>query len=177
MKTTLLFCALAVSGLARADYDVQMNAIDAKGVEASVGSVHVAAAQGGGVTLTPKLKGLPPGTHGFHLHEFGNCGAKESNGKIEAGALAGGHFDPEKTASHGGPEGHGHKGDLPALSVGSDGTASQAVTAKRLSLKDLDGKSLVVHEGGDNNSDQPKPNGGGGARIACGVVEGTAKKT
>lgn len=28
----------------------------------------------------------------------------------------------------------------------------------------------MVHEGGDNYSDDPKPLGGGGARVACGVV-------
>jgi Cu-Zn family superoxide dismutase len=29
----------------------------------------------------------------------------------------------------------------------------------------------MIHEGGDNYSDKPKPLGGGGARIACGVVK------
>jgi len=32
------------------------------------------------------------------------------------------------------------------------------------------GRAFVIHEGGDNFSDQPKPLGGGGARIACGVL-------
>ena len=36
-------------------------------------------------------------------------------------------------------------------------------------------KSLVLHGGGDNHSDQPKPNGGGGDRIACGVVQAGEK--
>jgi superoxide dismutase, Cu-Zn family len=176
MKMTMLTAALALAGAAHADYDVQMNKIDTQGVQAAVGSVHVSAAQGGGVTLTPNLKGLPPGTHGFHVHEFGNCGAKESNGKMEAGTMAGAHYDPAKTGKHEGAEGAGHKGDLPPLVVGSDGSATQAVTAKRLSLSDLDGKSLMIHEGGDNNADQPKPNGGGGNRIACGVIQGGQKK-
>ena len=35
----------------------------------------------------------------------------------------------------------------------------------------LRGKSVVIHAGGDNYSDQPQPLGGGGARIACGVIE------
>jgi superoxide dismutase, Cu-Zn family len=30
---------------------------------------------------------------------------------------------------------------------------------------------VVIHEGGDNFSDQPKPLGGGGGRIACGVIK------
>ena len=35
----------------------------------------------------------------------------------------------------------------------------------------LRGKSVMIHGGGDNYSDQPAPLGGGGARIACGVIE------
>jgi len=37
-------------------------------------------------------------------------------------------------------------------------------------LADLAGHSLMIHAGGDNHSDHPMPLGGGGARIACGVV-------
>jgi Cu-Zn family superoxide dismutase len=33
------------------------------------------------------------------------------------------------------------------------------------------GKALMIHAGGDNYSDRPAPLGGGGARIACGVIE------
>jgi Cu-Zn family superoxide dismutase len=29
----------------------------------------------------------------------------------------------------------------------------------------------MIHEGGDNYRDTPEPLGGGGGRIACGVVE------
>jgi Cu-Zn family superoxide dismutase len=29
----------------------------------------------------------------------------------------------------------------------------------------------MIHAGSDNYSDSPKPLGGGGARIACGVIE------
>jgi len=36
---------------------------------------------------------------------------------------------------------------------------------------DLAGHAVVIYEGGDNFSDQPKPLGGGGGRIACGVVK------
>ena len=40
-----------------------------------------------------------------------------------------------------------------------------------LRARDLKGHALMVHEGGDNYSDEPKPLGGGGARVACGVIE------
>ncbi len=163
--------ALGAAPIAHADYTVEMNAIDVKGVERSLGTIAIAAAAGGGVTFTPNLQGLPPGTHGFHVHQFPNCGAREKAGALEAGALAGDHYDPKKTGKHGGPEGDGHLGDLPPLQVGGDGRATRPVTARRLALRELANHSLVIHAGGDNASDQPKPNGGGGARIACGLVQ------
>lgn len=30
----------------------------------------------------------------------------------------------------------------------------------------------MIHAGGDNYADQPAPLGGGGPRLACGVIEG-----
>jgi Cu-Zn family superoxide dismutase len=90
------------------------------------------------------------------------------DGKMEAGIAAGEHYDPEGHKSHKGPQGKGHKGDLPLLK----GTASgieQTVVAPRLKLADIKGRSLVIHEGGDNYSDNPE-NGGGKGRVACGVI-------
>ena len=43
--------------------------------------------------------------------------------------------------------------------------------APNLAVKDLKGRSVIIHAGGDNYSDQPAPLGGGGARIACGVIK------
>jgi Cu-Zn family superoxide dismutase len=163
-----LFAIAAAS--ASAQQRVDMTLIDAKGVGAPIGTIEFAAAKGGGVVFTPMLKGLPPGEHGFHVHEFANCGAKEKDGKLSPGEMAGEHYDPKKTHKHEGPMGKGHMGDLPPLTVDAQGNATQSVTAPHLALKDLRRKALVIHEGGDNLSDQPKPNGGGGTRIACGVV-------
>lgn len=163
------FAGLALPALA--DYRVEMNAIDVKGVGAPLGTVRVTEKAGGGVTFSPDLKGLPPGSHGFHVHEFANCGAKEKDGKMSAGELAGGHWDPDKRGKHGKPGGDGHRGDLPPLQVSGDGSAKQAIQAPGLKLADLRNKALVIHAGGDNHSDQPKPNGGGGDRIACGVIQ------
>jgi len=172
-RSTQLLATLAgfAAASAIAQTRVEMNLVDIKGVGASVGTVEFAPAQGGnGVVITPKLKGLPPGVHGFHVHEFANCGAKEKDGKLSAAEAAGGHYDPKKTKMHGGATGNGHMGDLPPLTVDAQGNASQAMIAPRLSMKDLPRKALVIHEGGDNQSDRPKPNGGGGERIACGVI-------
>jgi Cu-Zn family superoxide dismutase len=174
-KSLLALAATLAAGGAFADYKLQMNLIDIKGVGASIGTVTVSAAQGGGVTFLPNLTGLPPGKHGFHVHQFANCGAKEKDGKLEPGEMAGPHYDPDKTEKHAGPTGAGHKGDLPVLEVAADGTATKAITAKRLSLNDLKSKSLIIHQGGDTYS-EPPPSGGGGTRIACGIIESAAKQ-
>jgi Cu-Zn family superoxide dismutase len=44
------------------------------------------------------------------------------------------------------------------------------VLAPRLKVADIKGRSLMIHAGGDNYSDLPVKLGGGGARIACGVI-------
>jgi Cu-Zn family superoxide dismutase len=114
---------------------------------------------------------LPPGTHGFHVHEKADCGPGVKDGKQQAGIAAGGHFDPAGTGKHEGPAGKGHIGDLPALTVDKDGKASNPVIAPRLKLADVKGRSLMIHAGGDNYSDKPAPLGGGGGRVACGVIK------
>ena len=93
------------------------------------------------------------------------------NGQPAAGMAAGGHYDPANTGKHLGPLGEGHKGDLPALTVDSDGRATKDVVAPHLKVSDVKGHSIMIHAGGDNYSDQPAPLGGGGARIACGVAK------
>lgn len=170
MKKALLPIILLAAGAAHADYKVDMKSTDTKGLAKSIGTVTISAASGGGVTFTPALKGLPAGLHGFHLHENLNCGAGEKDGKSVAGEAAGAHWDPDKAAKHGSPEGGGHRGDLPALEVAADGSATKPVTAPRLKLAEVAGKALMIHAGGDNYSDSPKPSGGGGERIVCGLV-------
>jgi len=177
MKRALpLFLGALATSAAMAQMKVDVNKIDIKGVGAPIGTVTLSEGRGGGVVLTPDLRELPPGTHGFHVHEFANCAAQARDGKMEAGALAGGHWDPKKTGRHGKPDGDGHMGDLPPLQVDAAGRATKPVSAPRLKLDDLKNKSLVIHAGGDNHSDQPKPSGGGGERIACGVIEPQKKR-
>lgn len=149
---------------------IVIHAIDAKGVGRRLGTV-TANDSGAGLVLLVQLAGLPPGEHGFHVHENGDCGAKERDGKMTAGLAAGGHYDPQKSGKHEGPKGAGHQGDLPVLTADRDEIVSITVVAPRLKVADLKGRALVVHEGGDNYSDQPKPLGGGGNRIACGAIK------
>ena len=47
----------------------------------------------------------------------------------------------------------------------------QPVLAPRLkNLAEIKGHALMIHQAGDNHSDHPQPLGGGGARMACGVI-------
>lgn len=148
---------------------VPMNAISDQGVGASIGSVTFEDGKNS-MTVRTELKGLPPGEHGFHAHEKPDCGPGEKDGKTQAGLAAGGHYDPNKTGKHEGPKGQGHLGDMPPLKADAQGNARQTLTVPRLKVSEVKGRSLMIHEGGDNYSDQPKPLGGGGARIACGVA-------
>jgi Cu-Zn family superoxide dismutase len=146
-----------------------MNLATTVGVGKTVGTI-MAAQTPYGVLLTPELSGLAPGLHGFHLHQNPDCAPKEEDGKLVAALAAGGHYDPAKTGRHEGPYGNGHLGDLPAIFVNQDGTATYPVLAPRLKISDLKGRSLMIHAGGDNHADHPRKLGGGGARIACGVI-------
>lgn len=115
-----------------------------------------------GLLITPNLHGLSPGPHGFHLHRHPSCN--------EHGMKAGSHYDPQNTHSHQGPYGQGHLGDLPVLWVSKEGAATTPVLAPRLQTSNLKQRSIMIHAGGDTYSDAPKL-GGGGTRVACGVIE------
>lgn len=148
---------------------VEMVAINSSGSGDPIG-VITAKDTDQGLELFPELSGLPPGEHGFHLHSNPSCDAStNADGVAIAGLAAGGHWDPEDTGEHLGPFGNGHRGDLSRLIVASDGTTPTSVVAPRLRTDDLSHKVLIVHAGGDTYSDTP-PLGGGGARIACGII-------
>jgi Cu-Zn family superoxide dismutase len=175
MKTMfrgLLLAALSSGASAQTMIEVPMHLVDEKGVGTAIGRVAVSQTPYG-LVFSPALKGLPPGVHGFHVHENASCDTREANGRPVAAAAAGGHYDPQKTGKHGLPWGDGHLGDLPPLFVDAQGAAAQPVLAPRLKLADVAGRSLMVHAGGDNHADHPAPLGGGGARVACGVVPGS----
>ncbi|BDH45995.1 superoxide dismutase [Cu-Zn] [Salmonella enterica subsp. enterica serovar Choleraesuis] len=154
-----------------ASVDVEMNQVTPEGIGKSVGNVKISETEKG-LEFTPDLTSLSPGEHGFHIHAKGSCQPALKLGQSSAAESAGGHLDPGYTGKHEGPEGTGHQGDLPVLVVSQDGRATQSVVAPRLKkLDDIKGKALMIHSGGDNFSDQPKPLGGGGDRIVCGVIK------
>lgn len=151
---------------------VQMQLLDPVNGNKDIGTVDITKTRYG-LVFTPHLKDLSPGLHGFHIHENNSCAPKEKNGKLVAGLAAGGHWDPKKTKAHGHSwDDDAHLGDLPALTVNADGTATNPVLAPRLkSLKEIKHHALMIHAGGDNHSDHPAPLGGGGARLACGLIK------
>jgi Cu-Zn family superoxide dismutase len=166
--TGLLLVATRTVGAATATATI--NSVTATGVGTPLGAVtFMDSAQG--LVITPKLSGLPTGEHGFHIHDKGDCGPGMNQGKPAAGFAAGGHYDPGHTNKHLGPlSTAGHRGDLPVLVVDSRGDATEAVIAPHLTVEQIRGRSIMIHAGGDNYSDTPAPLGGGGARIACGVI-------
>src|SRR5512143_551664 len=150
---------------------VTMTAINANGVGKKIGTLRLSDTKAG-LQIKPRLAGLPAGDHDFHVHVDPNCGPGNGpDGQPAAGIAAGGHYDPANTGKHLGPLGEGHKGDLPVLTVNASGNATKGIVAPHLTVADMKGRSIMIHAGGDNYSDQPAPLGGGGARIACGVVK------
>lgn len=160
---------MAMASAASADQVVvKMNAISASGVGDPVGTITLSDSAEG-MKLAFTLRNMPPGDHGAHIHENPSCGPGEKDGQMVAGLAAGDHYDPAHTGHHMGPNGAGHMGDLEVVSIDPSGMDTEITTAKRLHVSDIRGRSLVIHAGGDNYSDNPA-NGGGGARIACGII-------
>jgi Cu-Zn family superoxide dismutase len=174
MRLTSLATALALIASApamAAQAVITINAIDSDGTGAAIGTI-TARDTAKGLELAPKLSGLPTGPHGIHVHQNGDCGPGQQDGKAVPGLAAGGHFDPGASGRHMGPwQDGGHKGDLPALAVNADGGATDKLLAPHLKVADLKGRAIIIHAGADNYADDPKPLGGGGMRIACGVVK------
>lgn len=148
---------------------VTVNAVTPAGIGATIGTIHLEDSQAG-LVLHTQLSQLPAGPHGFHIHEVGSCAPASKDGKMGAALAAGSHFNPNKAPNHGTPL-TGHLGDLPLLNVQADGTAQVTLVAPRLKLADVQGRAIMIHAGGDNYSDSPKALGGGGDRIACGVIQ------
>ena len=120
-----------------------------------------------GVTVAGELNGLEPSTtHGFHVHETGDCSAPDAKS-------AGAHFNPDNSM-HGSPTSMPrHLGDLPNLEADARGRTRVSATIGGATLRDggphdLMGKALVVHAMRDDYMTQPA--GDSGDRIACGVV-------
>lgn len=136
----------------------------------SVGTITLTTGESG-IAMSAKFTGLPPGVHGFHIHDKGTC-----KGDF---ATAGGHFNPGHTKHGILAETGRHAGDLPNIEVPASGavnldlflTGVSLTPGSPINLADQDGASFVIHAGPDDYKTDPSGNSGG--RIACGVVEVT----
>lgn len=120
---------------------------------------------GQGVKVTGHLTGLQPGTHGFHIHEHGDCSAPDASS-------AGAHFNPG-SKPHGAPtDPERHAGDLGNIEANAQGEAHVELTVAGLTLGEgpnsAVGNAVIVHEKADDFKSQPS--GNAGTRLACGVV-------
>jgi Cu-Zn family superoxide dismutase len=121
---------------------------------------------GDAVLIEAKVTGLKPnGTHGFHIHEKGDCSAADAS-------TAGGHFNPANMP-HGGPGSESrHGGDLGNLMADANGFAHASVEVTGITLdagaSSIIGRSVIVHGNPDDLKSQPA--GNAGPRIACGLI-------
>ena len=162
-------CASSAPQSAAATQTVIMHAVNSQGIAERIGTVTLEDSAEG-LMLNTHLQHLPPGPHGFHIHETASCQPAEKDGKMGAALGAGSHYNPNHAPHHGTPM-NGHLGDLPVLNVSNEGTARVQLIAPRLKAADVKGRALMIHAGGDNYADTPKPLGGGGDRIACGLIK------
>ena len=134
------------------------------------GVVKLVQKTGHKVQIHAEFKGLAPGKHGFHVHEFGNL----TNGCVTAGA----HYNPAGLV-HGGPEDEvRHVGDLGNVVAGEDGVATLSTDDALINIhgdsNNVIGRAFVVHlkedDLGKGGNDESLKTGNAGARQACGVI-------
>jgi Cu-Zn family superoxide dismutase len=112
---------------------------------------------GKNVLVVADICGLPDsetGIFGMHIHEGDSCmGADFEN--------TGSHYDPD------GRPHPNHAGDLPPL-FSCRGNAFLAVMTDRFCLRDILGRTVVIHSQADDFRSQPA--GNAGEKIGCGVI-------
>ena len=141
----------------------QANLASTKGNTAT-GTVQFAQS-GDKVTVSGKIINLTPGTHGFHVHEKGDCSSGD-------GMSAGGHFNPGNKP-HGAPDSaERHGGDLGNITADESGIAKFSIETAGISVEpgpsSIIGKGVIVHKDPDDLKSQPA--GNAGPRVACGVI-------
>lgn len=130
-----------------------------------IGTAAVVPSKSGGL-LVLKLKGVPPGQHGLHLHATGACDPPNF-------ASAGPHYNPANR-KHGSrnPEGS-HAGDLPNVLARPDSSVDTTLAIPAAVVSAIGSgaaaKALVLHAQPDDLTTDPS--GNSGDRIACGVLQ------
>jgi Cu-Zn family superoxide dismutase len=131
----------------------------------ATGTVKLTQLGDGSVRVTVDLTGVPPGVHGFHIHDKGDCG--------DNGNAAGGHFNPAASA-HGAPSADPHHaGDFGNVTADPDGRVHVEFTTRSVTVEagpnSAVGHAVILHANPDDLVTQPT--GNAGARIACGIVQ------
>jgi Cu-Zn family superoxide dismutase len=130
-----------------------------------VGTVTVLETKAGGL-LVLKLRTIPPGVHGLHVHTVGLC-------EPPVFASAGPHYNPGNR-QHGfrNPAGP-HAGDLPNITAAADSSVDTTITISGDLVRAIGAgpaaKSLVLHANPDDL--MTDPSGNSGDRIACAVLQ------
>ena len=165
MKKAMFLPALVLAGCATATGPMAMTTLRPTTTSSTAqGTVHLQERSDGSVEVEIDLTGVPPGVHGFHVHEFGNC--------ADAGAAAGGHFNP-MSMPHASPEAASHHaGDFGNVTAGANGEVHTSFVTRSITVSDgprsAVGKAVILHANRDDLTTQPTGDAGG--RIACGVV-------
>jgi superoxide dismutase, Cu-Zn family len=117
------------------------------------------------VVIRADLSNVPPGPHGFHVHETGDCSAPDASS-------AGPHFDPGGDPHGALHEVMSHAGDLGNVIASAAGRVQTEIRTSKLTVssgpRSVIGRAVVLHADPDDLESQPA--GDAGARIACGVV-------
>ena len=117
-----------------------------------------------GVLVRAEISGLPKGRGecdnpvlAFHIHEGEKCAGNEADAFADAKS----HYNP-KNCPH-----PFHAGDLPPL-FSAGGRAYSVFLTDRFLVREILGKTVIVHAAPDDFMTQPS--GAAGAKIACGVI-------
>ncbi|MCG8604952.1 superoxide dismutase family protein [bacterium] len=162
------FFFLGCSGKSESDADVASTLKAVANMAATTGNqargTVTFTQESSGVRVTVHFEDVPEGTHGFHIHEFGDCSSGD-------GTSAGGHFNPEGNP-HAGPNAEKrHIGDLGNLVANASGIVDKEFVDSHLRLEgpnSIIGKGVILHADPDDLTSQPT--GAAGARISCGVI-------
>jgi Cu-Zn family superoxide dismutase len=130
-----------------------------------VGTVSVLETKAGGL-LVLKLRAIPPGVHGLHVHTLGVC-------EPPVFASAGPHYNPGNR-QHGFKNPRGpHAGDLPNVTAGADSAVDTTIGVAGDLVRAIGtgagARALVLHASADDL--MTDPSGNSGDRIACGVLQ------
>ena len=161
---TVLASILLAFGCAHSKLPTAMATLQPSSGQTAKGTVHFSDAGEGNVDAQVDLTGVPPGTHGFHIHEKGDCGNNGLN--------AGGHFNPTGMV-HGAPDAVSHhSGDFGNVTADANGEVHTRFTTHSVTVKEgsisVVGRAVVLHANPDDLVSQPS--GNAGARISCGIV-------